>query len=383
MEKTVRQHYVPRFYLRGFSTPQKENALFGYRISEQKLFGPILVDGVAHEKHFYDLDDTTSLEGDLAKLESRIATVHRKILETRDLATLSATELYTYAQFIATQSRRTRRARDDVRFALNLMADSADLPHQTPASQEHIRKTGEGVLRAFEEVLSTALEKALSEVQAATNQSGEAFRAKALQSARHAVDKYREYFAKGQLHPDVQQSMREAAADPTRVKQLHINALSLTAAKAARSLFSMYWYLLRNESEEALITSDNPVISIDGAMPLTEHGHLSALPTALGYTDWHDSSGNLKPSLRVLMPLSPKLMLVIAPTNTLPIQPLDGKRVSDLNAIVATQARDFLFGSTDDFTSAMSGLERKKTLNAALEGIIRIVLSGSREDHKP
>lgn len=382
MEKTVRQHYVPRFYLRGFSTALKENAIYGYRISEQKLFGPVLVDGVAHEKHFYDLDDTTSLEGDLAKLESRIATVHRKILETGDLAMLSVAELYTYAQFVATQSRRTRRARDDVQFELKLMADSADLPHQTAASKAHIRKIGEGVLRAFDEIVSTALEKALSEVQAATNQSGEPFRAKAIESARQAVDKYREYFAKGQLHPDVQQGMREAAADPTRVKQLHINALPVTAVKAAKSLYSMHWYLLPIESEELLITSDNPVVSVDGAIQPTENGRLSALAMALGYTDWHDSSGNLNPSLRVLMPLSPELMLLIAPTNNLPIQPLDGKRVSDLNAIVATQARDFLFGKTNDFTSAMPGLERKATLTAALEEIIRIVLSNSRRDRE-
>ncbi len=383
MEKAVRQHYVPRFYLRGFSTALKENAIYGYRISEQKLFGPILVDGVAHEKHFYDLDDTTSLEGDLANLESRIATVHRKILETRDLAKLSATERYTYAQFVATQSWRTRRARDDMKFLLNLMADSADLPHQTAASQEHIRNIGEGVLRTFDEVVSIALEKALLEVQAATNQSGEPFRTKALESARQAVDKYREFFARGQLHPDVQQSMREAAVDPAKVKQLHINAFSVTAERATRSLLSMSWYLLRNESDESLITSDNPVISIDGARPSTEHSEMDALATALGYTDWHDSSGNLKPSLRVLMPLSPKLMLVIAPKNNLPIQPVNGKRVADYNAIVATQARDFLFCNTNDFTSAMSGLERKKTLTATLEEIIRIVLSSSREDRKP
>jgi len=177
--------------------------------------------------------------------------------------------------------------------------------------------------------------------------------------------------------------MREAAVDPAKVKQLHINAFSVTAERATRSLLSMSWYLLRNESDESLITSDNPVISIDGARPSTEHSEMDALATALGYTDWHDSSGNLKPSLRVLMPLSPKLMLVIAPKNNLPIQPVNGKRVADYNAIVATQARDFLFSNTNDFTSAMSGLERKKTLTATLEEIIRIVLSSSREDRKP
>lgn len=133
-------------------------------------------------------------------------------------------------------------------------------------------------------------------------------------------DKYREYFSRGQLHPDVQLGMREAAADPTPVKQLHINALPVTAAMATSSVYSMYWYLLPTQSEEPLITSENPVISVVGAIQPTEHGHLSALAMALGYIDWHYSRGNLNPSLRVLTPLSPELTLLIAPTTNLPIR---------------------------------------------------------------
>lgn len=317
MEKSVKQHYVPRFYLRSFSTATKRNAVYAYRLSERKLFGPVLVDHVAHENYFYDLDDKTSIEDDFAQLESEVAIVHRRILETRKLSRLSTHEFAAYAFFIATQNRRTRRARDDVQLALNLMADAGDLPDTSEASREHIRKTGGAVLREFEQILPSAIDKALTDAGLVSHESREAKRSEALDIAKGVLDKYRTFLADGQLPPDVQQGMREAAADPRSVKRLHINALPVTASRAAKSLVLMNWYLLPTASDEPLITSDNPVVVLDGSFQGTQEGSLESLPMILGYSDWNEPAGNLKPSLRVLMPMSPTLMLLIAPVSTL------------------------------------------------------------------
>src|SRR5690606_17806049 len=89
----------------------------------------------------------------------------------------------------------------------------------------------------------------------------------------------------------------------------------------------------------------------------------------------HDSAGNLKPSLRILMPLSPSLMLLIAPGSTLQVQPIDNGGVAALNSLVAAQAKDFLYGTATDFSSAMPGLNLRSTSIEALEAIRQLVLS--------
>lgn len=383
MEKPVKQHYVPRFYLRSFSTATKQNAVYAYRLSEKKLFGPVLVDHVARENYFYDLDDKTSIEDDFALLESQVATVHRRILETRNLSPLSTHEFAAYAYFVATQSRRTRRARDDVQLALNLMADAGDLPDTSEASREHIRKTGGAVLSEFEQILPSVIDKALTDAGLVSHESREAKRSEALDIAMGVLDKYRTYLADGQLPPDVQQGMREAAADPRSVKRLHLNALPVTASRAAKSLVLMNWYPIPTASEEPLITSDNPVVVLDGSLQSTQNGSFESLPMILGYADWNEPGGNLKPSLRILMPLSPSLMLLMTPVSTLQIQPIDNDGVAALNSLVAAQAKDFLYGTVNNFTSAMPGVNLRSTSIHALEAIRRLVLSTVGQAHGP
>jgi hypothetical protein len=90
MSEPVRHHYVPRFYLRGFTNPESDGLLHvwakrqdGYRVATIKDAGV--------ERHFYTVKtklrerDPSLIENALAKIDDRAAVLLRKLLRCEPL----------------------------------------------------------------------------------------------------------------------------------------------------------------------------------------------------------------------------------------------------------------------------------------------------------
>ena len=75
-----RQHYVPQFYLKGFSPVEAPEYIYSYSISRRHVYGPQHVREVAHERYFYNLGLNQAIEDALSKLEDRVAPVHAELV---------------------------------------------------------------------------------------------------------------------------------------------------------------------------------------------------------------------------------------------------------------------------------------------------------------
>ena len=106
MNKTKFFHYVPQFYLRNFSIPDKENMIWCFdKVTSKAFIADIRNMGCA--KDFYDENS----EKHLSSLESQISPVYRKLVKTGDLASLNWSERIIIATFIAIQDTRTQEGR--------------------------------------------------------------------------------------------------------------------------------------------------------------------------------------------------------------------------------------------------------------------------------
>src|SRR5436305_1010969 len=88
MAEYERQHYLPQFYLRGFTDPGKQGHVWAYRSFDPqwKLRG---VGVTAQERYYYSFIDETgrhnhSIEKALQRIEMLIAPALKKLTETSD-----------------------------------------------------------------------------------------------------------------------------------------------------------------------------------------------------------------------------------------------------------------------------------------------------------
>jgi hypothetical protein len=121
-QSKVQQHFVPQFYLRHFSVPEKYGSVFGLK-RDGTVFGPARVRDVAREKFFHDLPSDTdqSIENSLSILEGRFATAHSRLAHISDLSMLDTEERRTLASFIALQQRRTKRSRHEIELIMDFL----------------------------------------------------------------------------------------------------------------------------------------------------------------------------------------------------------------------------------------------------------------------
>lgn len=144
--KAKRQHYVPRFYLQGFSVQGKQHHLYCFdklklRTSKQNI------KNMGCENYFYDTseDVVQQTEKNLSYLESLWKPTCAKLVSTRDVSRLTFDERKLMAYFVATQLVRTRKWRQVLKglplgFAEGIRQMAEELPQE-----KRFRELREGI----------------------------------------------------------------------------------------------------------------------------------------------------------------------------------------------------------------------------------------------
>ena len=110
----VRQHTVPRFYLRKFSFRQTNTNAWTYAYFKEKdVKAPVNIKKISAPKFFYDKYQPQPVENYLSIAESDLSRTYHKILEQRSLLNLNRKELLkicylTFFQYVRTQYMRTK-----------------------------------------------------------------------------------------------------------------------------------------------------------------------------------------------------------------------------------------------------------------------------------
>ncbi|MFC1871298.1 DUF4238 domain-containing protein [Chloroflexota bacterium] len=107
------QHYVPRLYLNNFVIKPKKHSVYCYDKTKSKAF-IVNTQNVACESYFYDMyrEEEQKIEKALNQIESSFDPIYKKMLNSRDLTSLTSIEKQTIAFFVATQELRTREHRE-------------------------------------------------------------------------------------------------------------------------------------------------------------------------------------------------------------------------------------------------------------------------------
>lgn len=112
------QHYVPRLYLRSFSTKVNGNTFLIYCFDKigDKVFR-VNIENIGGEKYFYDLDRGKNqvIENMLAKLEGIFSESYAKLLQSRDIGALTSWDKGAISLFMAMQEIRTKEHREALR----------------------------------------------------------------------------------------------------------------------------------------------------------------------------------------------------------------------------------------------------------------------------
>lgn len=109
MQLTIKQHYVPRFYLKPFcevkniGTNKEKCFISFYQFKDKLIKEGIPITSVCSENFFYDNDG--KIEKELAKKETKWATVFRHIIESKEL---KESDLISIREFTIYQIARTK-----------------------------------------------------------------------------------------------------------------------------------------------------------------------------------------------------------------------------------------------------------------------------------
>ena len=114
MSKIKLQHYVPRFYLRNFSTFRKGSFYLNCFDKKDERTIPVNIRNIGGENYFYDTQPDTNqiIEKTLGKLESKFNASYEKIIRKENIGSLIQQERRWIAFFVVTQLLRTRLFRD-------------------------------------------------------------------------------------------------------------------------------------------------------------------------------------------------------------------------------------------------------------------------------
>ena len=117
MRKKKKQHYVPQFLLRHFSTDEGRKFINAYQPDQLRGISNCSIKTQAQEKNFYGADG--EMEGLLERLENLAAPVVLKILRTHELPARDTIDYDNLFVFSFLQSERTRGAVDEMHEALD------------------------------------------------------------------------------------------------------------------------------------------------------------------------------------------------------------------------------------------------------------------------
>lgn len=149
MKVTVKQHYVPQFYLRNFG-----EVIFGYDKKNQKPF-KTTPKNVAFEPDFYgpDFDDKPSIEKLMAQMERGWSVSVKKLIEKENFYQLAKTSQTKIINFMTFQILRTKQFRQDIvgmaNHILNLYAKSRGLKKPVKLSKTSEIKQQINMFKSF------------------------------------------------------------------------------------------------------------------------------------------------------------------------------------------------------------------------------------------
>lgn len=105
----AKQHYVPQLLLRNFAMNSKKKGIYVFDKQKETSY----YDGIhriSAEKGFYDLE----VDEDLQRIENRVGTVIKKIIDKESLINLADGEKYLLSEFIAIQITRVKHIRTEM-----------------------------------------------------------------------------------------------------------------------------------------------------------------------------------------------------------------------------------------------------------------------------
>ena len=106
------QHYVPQFYLRYFAfSPKKKSQIYTHDLHNKNRVFKSSIKNVAQESDFYESSSVRSIERDLARFESQVANVWKKLANGK-LGELTREDRAWVALFVSTLMVRTLAAKE-------------------------------------------------------------------------------------------------------------------------------------------------------------------------------------------------------------------------------------------------------------------------------
>ena len=109
MSASKKQHYLPQFYLKNFSTDGKQIYVYHCE-SKRAILSPI--NSTCQEKFFYENDP--DFEKCLSEIESYLAKSIKKTIQTRNITDISIDDYYNLLVFVLLQNSRTKDAKMQV-----------------------------------------------------------------------------------------------------------------------------------------------------------------------------------------------------------------------------------------------------------------------------
>jgi hypothetical protein len=382
-----RHHYVPRFYLDGFTIPPEHRYIATLKKSDGILFSATS-SKIALENDFYTINDDASLEDELAKLESKWKLVHNKLIIEKNPNSLSSQERLIYAEFLAYQLTRTGQYRE--RLNDGFRASFANLISSKPSeANKTIIKNTTSILstvpyniRVEDIVDDNTLQNSADRFGMSKEELTQCFR-NMLQDRMQKLNYSRQT---GVLPPGHNLSLESADATLTEtVKKKHILELDGLAREYARQISNMNWIIIENKTSIPFCTSDNPVCLFDFTVlsslrTETDKEDLQWVTKILGLVDLTTENGSLNPDLVVYFPLTPDLSLmgsVRVSSNQSTKFVFDKKEsVKSYNNLFIFQAKEFLFSNQVDF-SHIETLKSSNYITATVKRVIERSLSRS------
>jgi hypothetical protein len=283
--KKQRHHYLPQFYLRGFSAENKQGSVWVYEKGhhEPKL---VSVRDAAVIKKYYSTENEngiqiSGIEDGLAQLEGNVAPLLEK-LKVSD-QTLSAQQTQLLLSFASLMVTRIPTFRNSVG---KLVREITRLVTKMMAADE---KRWEALLKGYE------------------RDSGERIDV--------PIDELREF----------------ALSDDRYVIEIHPNEFVRLMAHGSRSIYGLFtrmrWSFLKSDNASPFITSDTPVIPyVPGASP--------NMPIGFGMK-----------RVEVSFPISRRLCMLGKYHGSEGFLSVDTKTVGDINSRTLSGAKRFLFTS--------------------------------------
>lgn len=304
MSHARKHHYVPACYLKHFATPQerREGKLYVYDRYNGRTFKSSPHNS-AQQKDFYSVEiqgeSPTIVEDSYAKLEARFAPTLASVVK-REVLPTNPTEVRELLAFVASQAVRTPRVRQMMQQAYGKMQMGVlkMLASNKPAFMRQLREM-EGEVSKISDDKAEALFTVLGE--------------------RVSTEGAHVEFGQTKLIGD---------------------ALDLSAG-LEDELIGRHWILGVAPNDARFITSDDPV-------------HLQWEPPTPPPPRW--SPGFSDPNTKVMVPLSPRLMLIglSYPIDRARVR-FQRKNVAGINADLALAAQQFIYSSTPTFAQMTDG----------------------------